>query len=91
MLESDAQKRTEDYQYTHNGDDMKGAEGILNGDELGANWLKNFDFGKFASVVLEMSGDSNGHVKGGFVWSSKLIFFKVINKRKIGWGESRGG
>ena len=91
VQESDAQKRTEDYRYIHNGDDLKGAEGILNGDELGANWLKNFDFGKFASVVLEMNGDSNGHLKGGFVWSGKLVFFKVINKRKIGRGEPRSG
>ena len=82
--ENGSQKRAEDYRYIHNGDEWKAAEGLLNGDELGSNWLKNFDFGKFASVVFEIGGDSEGHPNGGFVWSGKLIFFKVVNQHRIG-------
>jgi hypothetical protein len=81
---NDATKRTEEYRYIHNGDEWKAAEGLFNGDELGSNWLKNFDFGKFASVVFEIGGDSEGHPNGGFVWSGKLIFFKVVNQHRIG-------
>ena len=79
------QKRTQDYQYIHNGDYLKGVEDVLTGDPLGAGWIKNFDFGKFASVVIELGNDSNGHANGAFVWSSKLVFFKVINKRRLGY------
>ena len=77
-------KRTEDYRYIHNGDYWKGAEDIFTGDLQGAGWLKNFDFGKFASIVFEVSGDSPDRKFGLFEWTGKLVFVKLFNKKQLG-------
>ena len=80
--DGDAKKRTEDYRYLHNGDDLKGAESIFSGDLQGAGWLKNFDFGKFASAIIEVSSDRQGRPGGAFQWHGKLLFFNLFNKRR---------
>ena len=77
-------KRTEDYQFLHNGDYFKGAEDIFGGDFQGSGWLKNFDFGKFASVVFEVSRDSPDRKFGLFQWTGKLVFIKLFNKKQLG-------
>ncbi|MDB5281117.1 MAG: hypothetical protein JWO06_192 [Bacteroidota bacterium] len=77
-------KRTEDYRYLHNGDDVKGTLSILNQDMEGSQWLKNFDFGKFANVIVEMGNTTREKPKGIFEWSGKLLFFKVFNRRRLG-------
>ena len=83
LTDNEAQKRTEDYKYVHNGDNLRGAQGLLAGDELGAGWIKNFDFGKFLSTTVEFGSDARGNPNGAFLWSGKLLFFKVANKRKL--------
>ena len=77
-------KRTEDYKYIHNGDSFKGALDIFSNDIDGAGWLKNFDFGKFASISFEVRGGNYREGNGIFDWTGKLVFFKLFNKRQIG-------
>ncbi len=78
-----AGKRTQDYQYIHNGDPFKGAEDIFASSIDGAGWLKNFDFGKFASVIFEVNGDNYDQKSGTLAWSGKLMFLKLFRKRQL--------
>jgi hypothetical protein len=79
-----AGKRTEDYQYIHNGDPFKGAEDIFSSSIDGAGWLKNFDFGKFASVIFEVRGDNYNDKSGFFDWTGKLLFINLFHKKQTG-------
>lgn len=76
-------KRTEDYHYLHNGDNLLAAQEILNSDIQGAGWLKNFDFGKFISAVIEVRPDDQRKSKGTFDWNGNLVFWKVLKKKKL--------
>ena len=86
--DNDPKKRTEDYKYMHNGDNLKGATDIINSDVQGSGWLRNFDFGKFANLTLDVGPDTHGRPNGAFEWGSELLFFKVFNNRKLGWHQS---
>ncbi len=77
-------KRTEDYKYIHNGDNFKGAESIFSGDLEGTDWLKNFDFGKFASIVIQVRGDSPDRKYALFEWTGKLVFIKLFKRKQLG-------
>ena len=79
------EKRTEDYRYLHNGDNLMAAQQILNSDMQGAGWLKNFDFGKFISAEIELRPDDQRKQKGLFDWNGNLVFWQVIKKRKLSW------
>jgi|GEM_PF-5150883 hypothetical protein len=79
-----AGKRTEDYRYIHNGDPFKGAEDIFTSSIDGAGWLKNFDYGKFASVIFEVNGDNYNNGSGALLWTGKLMFVKLFRKRQLG-------
>ena len=79
------EKRTEEYKYIHNGDNYKGTIDILTDNVQGSGWLKNFDFGKFANLVIEVRGDRSEGRGGVFDWSGNLIFFKIFKKRQFGW------
>ena len=82
--DNDPNKWTEDYKYIHNGDDLKGAQDMFAGNVQGSAWLKNFDFGKFASVVIAIGADRHGRASGAFEWNGQLLFFKVIKNHRIG-------
>jgi hypothetical protein len=78
---TDAQKRSADYMYLHNGDYWKGATNIFAGDELGPTWFKYLDIGQFASVIFDVGPSTDGHPKGAFQWGSKLLFFNTTKHR----------
>jgi hypothetical protein len=77
-------KKTEDYNYLHNGDDLKGAEDIILSNAQGTAWLKNFDIGEFARATIDVGADSQRRTNGAFVWGGKLLFFKVLDNQKLG-------
>jgi len=74
-------RRTQEYLYLHNGNNFHAATDIFTGDiETGSGWLKNFDFGKFASVVIEINGNRKYRTDRRFNWTGKLVFIKLFNK-----------
>lgn len=78
---TEPEKRTEDYQYLHNGDNLKGTQEVLNGAILeGSDWLKYFDFGKFASIIIEVNGDNRNKSTHTFRYGGKFLFIKLFRK-----------
>jgi hypothetical protein len=78
------QKRTEEYRYLHNGDYVKGATDLINSNVEGPAWFKNFDFGDFASAIIDVGADAHGRINGAFEWNGKLLFFNVFKNQRIG-------
>ena len=76
-------KKTEDYNYVHNGDPLKGAEDVFNSSVQGGAWFKDFDFGEFATIVIDIGPDKYGRPNGMFEWGGKLLFFDVLKNKKL--------
>jgi hypothetical protein len=81
---NDPLKRTEEYRYLHNGDNLKGAADIINSNIEGSAWFKNFDLGQFASVAIDVGADTHGRANGAFEWNGKLLFFNAFKNQRIG-------
>ncbi len=77
------QKRTEDYIYLHNGNNLKGAQDVFTGNSQGSAWIRNFDFGKFANIAFEISADTRNHTGSTFEWSGTLAFIKIVKRRSV--------